>query len=104
MSRIKRITEHQQDLIDQIMDEFNFERVHSTMKHLNWGWGCPATVPSLTELRTYARNMLRSLLLEGHHSTDCGGFKAEYFKKSKHWGEQLKLSFTLEYWSAGGDF
>jgi hypothetical protein len=99
----KRITEHQQALIDEIMDEFNFDRVHSTMKRLDWKWGMPGAAPSILEIRSYAREMLRKLLLEGHHSTECGGFKAEHFKKSEHWGEQLKLSFTLEYWSAGGE-
>ena len=101
-----KITEKQQELIDEIMDEFDFRRVHKTMEFLNWHWGgrgVPAgelRVPSLAELRKEARRMLKDCCLEGHYSTESGGLRAEYFAETVDEVEWMRLSFILADWSA----
>ena len=79
-------TEHQLNLIDDIIDEFNFEKVHKAMTALDWKWAIPITgndgtlelqVPSLSRLKKFARY----LLIDSIETELCfsGGLKAEYF-------------------------
>jgi hypothetical protein len=80
-------TEHQLSLIDDIIDEFNFEKVHKAMIALDWKWAIPQTtdyngplklqVPTLNRLKEFARYQLISSIKTGLYSS--GGLKAEYF-------------------------
>jgi hypothetical protein len=64
-------------LIDEIMDEFDFEIVHRTMKALDWKWsGCDG-IPSIGDLRRMARELLQELLRnDKYHLTGTGGLYA----------------------------
>ncbi len=47
-------------MIDEIMDEFNFARVHKAMVALDWKWASSKNyIPSMDELRTEAERLLR---------------------------------------------
>ena len=79
-------TKHQLSLIDDIIDEFNFEKVHKAMTALDWKWAIPTTdhdgplklqVPTLNRLKELARYQLISSIKTGLYSS--GGLKAEYF-------------------------
>jgi hypothetical protein len=79
-------TEHQLSLIDDIIDEFNFEKVHKAMTALDWKWAIPVTgddgplilqVPNLARLKEFARYQLIGSIKTGLYSS--GGLKAEYF-------------------------
>ena len=79
-------TEHQLSLIDDVIDEFDFEKVHIAMTALDWKWAIPATsldesinleVPTLVRLKEFARYQLIGCIKTGFCSS--GGFKAEYF-------------------------
>jgi hypothetical protein len=79
-------TEHQLSLIDYIIDEFNFEKVHIAMTALDWKWVIPSTVddgslrlqvPTLVRLKEFARYQLIGSIKSGLYSS--GGLKAEYF-------------------------
>lgn len=60
------------EVIDEILDEFDFERVHKVMVALNWEW-C-GEVPTIAELRREARRLLRDCANNEGSSLSCGGF------------------------------
>ena len=104
--------EKQLNLIDQIMDNFDFHKVHRVMKMLNWKWAhseSESGVPEEYELRNFARNELNRVLagvMDGHkeYQTSCGGFEAY----AKRWSAeelddgkpciQLILRFVVADW------
>lgn len=63
------------DLVNEILDEFDFERVRDTMRALNWSWHTIG-IPALGDLRRQARKLLTDLadLPDGVIAT--GGFEA----------------------------
>jgi len=65
------------ELIDEILDEFDFEIVHRTMKALDWTWHGSVESPSIGDLRRMARGLLQELLRnDKYHSTGTGGLYA----------------------------
>jgi len=62
--------------IDEILDEFDFEIVHRTMKALNWKWSDLDDVPSIGDLRRQARELLLDLIKHGYYCTGTGGLFA----------------------------
>lgn len=45
------LTEKQQEIVDEIMDNFDFEKVHKVMVALNWGWHGNG-VPGLSDIKS----------------------------------------------------
>ena len=81
-----KLTKHQLSLIHDIIDQFNFKKVHIAMTALDWKWATPNTgddgslilqVPTLVRLKEFARYQLVSSIKTGLYSS--GGLKAEYF-------------------------
>jgi hypothetical protein len=79
-------TKHQLSLIDDVIDEFNFDKVHIAMTALDWKWAIPPTslddpielqVPTLVKLKEGAREQLIHSIETGYCSS--GGLVAEYF-------------------------
>ena len=79
-------TQHQLNLIDDVIDEFDFEKVHIAMTALDWKWAIPATsldesinpeVPTLVRLKEFARYLLIGCIKTGYCFS--GGLAAEYF-------------------------
>ena len=64
------------ELIDEILDEFNFEDVHRTMKALDWTWYGSDSVPSIGDLRRQARKLLQELLKDNNQCVGTGGLFA----------------------------
>ena len=62
-----------QEQVDNIMDEFEFERVHEMMEAVDWTWGDDG-VPDVRDIRRAARKRLYALR-ENSYSV-CGGFTA----------------------------
>jgi len=62
--------------IDEILDEFDFEKVHKVMTALDWEWYSTDGVPSIAELRREARRLLKDLVNGRHQSISTGGFTA----------------------------
>lgn len=94
-----------QQKIDNIMDCFNFNKVHDIMEHLNWTWAITqGEVPDVFELKQCARKLLNDVVddyinnrIYGDEKVhvfgvSTGGFKAELYY------EILELSFVLETW------
>ena len=79
-------TKHQLSLIDDVIDDFDFEKVHIAMTALDWKWAIPRTsldqlielqVPTLARLKEFAHWALTRSIKTGYCSS--GGFNAEYF-------------------------
>ena len=79
-------TKHQLSLIDDVIYEFNFKKVHIAMTALDWKWAIPPTslgdpielqVPTLVRLKEFARWQLIHSIKTGYCSS--GGLAAEYF-------------------------
>ena len=64
------------ELINEILDEFDFEKVHRTMKALDWTWYGSDGVPSIGDLRRAARELLQELLKHNHYCVGTGGLFA----------------------------
>jgi hypothetical protein len=64
------------EIIDEILDEFDFEIVHRTMKALEWTWHGSVESPSIGDLRHMARGLLQELLKGNNHYIGMGGLFA----------------------------
>ncbi len=65
------------ELIDEILDEFDFELVHRTMKALEWTWHGSVDSPTIGDLRRAARELLQELLKQDSlHLVGMGGLFA----------------------------
>lgn len=49
-------------MIDEILDEFDFEKVHRVMVALDWQWYDTEGPPSVAHLRRTARNLLKRVV------------------------------------------
>lgn len=97
------------DLVEEIMDNFEFEKVHEVMDALKWEWvdtsGC-FRVPSEKELRKRTSEMLYQTInnyitgiMNGEDRDNparisSGGFECTFD------GESLSLNFVLADWTA----
>lgn len=62
--------------IEEVLDNFDFHKVHKVMEYFNWGWGEDGTVPDVPALKRTAR-----WLLEDAYTTalaDCGDARLSY--------------------------
>jgi len=84
-------------MIDEVIDSFNFERVHIAMKALDWQWqtteGNGLAVPSIPRLKAMARHLLMNAIK--HKSTGSGGLEARYYPKVDDEPEYFRLQFVL---------
>lgn len=80
------------DLIDKIMDNFDFHKVHEVMKFLNWEWGFTKNgVPEECEIRSFARSLLKESV-DKDCDIESGGFKVINNE------DILKLEFIITDW------
>lgn len=80
-----------QEQIDEIMDNFDFDRVHRAMVALEWVWtGCNGRTPDKGTLRCEARRLLRQAAKSEYAAT--GGLCAENIDG------YLRLSFEVDDW------
>jgi hypothetical protein len=96
-----------QELIDEIMDWFDFEQVHKVMTALDWKWGDAESVPTMPELRKQARELMKTALIglsnnfeEKNYSAATGGFEVTAFLEEDD-VRILDLKFIVSEWTAG---
>ena len=88
------MTEEQRKAIDNIMDWFDFEKVHRTMKALRWVWiGAEEKIPSQGEIRERARQLLTDAIQDGTN-IGSGGLQVIYDPAEGF----LKLEFIVSEW------
>jgi hypothetical protein len=89
-----------QEQIDEIMDSFDFQKVHKIMEAINWRWH-EVGVPDIYSLRTLARKHLKTAA-EVKGASSSGGLTANY-TESKSW-VRLELYFGLESFTDGTEY
>lgn len=95
MCDTRELTSTEYKKINEIMDNFDFRRVYKVMKFLDWAWHLDGKmeVPTESDIRRHARELLERLYQENLYCVECGGFRA-----TKSNGD-LSLSFILEDWT-----
>ena len=77
------MTEEQFNIISDCLDEFDFDRVHSVMFHLNWVYSETGDVPTLQHLRKKVRLNLIDAIANATknngnvYTISTGGFRYE---------------------------
>lgn len=91
----------QQQLIDEILDQFDFQKVKKVMDALNWKWamGTESHVPDIPELRKQAREMLWDLIRSKDRMIKSGGLVVE-----KDYDDILELRFEVTSWDTLDSF
>ena len=87
-------------MIDEVIEKFNFERVHIAMTALDWRWRNPVgeaghSVPGLSRLKEMARHLLRETIK--NKVVASGGLEAKYHPKVDDEPEYFELKFILEH-------
>jgi hypothetical protein len=77
------------ELIDEVMDNFDFEKVSVAMEALGWEWVALDAVPDKYHLRKCARSLLERVIKD-NLTISTGGFTAQYD------GEELTLRFYVD--------
>ena len=104
---------HVEQMIDEIIQNFDFERCHFVMQKLNWEW-FPQGVPSLRRLKESAKERLKDVAKElsrknngltskDYYFSSSGGLKATGWKNRFGHVEALQLEFVLSEWQSDGD-
>lgn len=89
--------------IEDILDEFDFQRVQDTMKALDWKYFNSADAyPSIGELRKMARSLLHSIWQRENSSeewTSCGGFEVTRHMYPGDTKKYMSLKFGVTEWN-----
>lgn len=98
------ISETHQQMIDKIMDSFDFGKVASVMEFLGWEWGCGnarTSVPDERTIRKEARRVMNRVIEDnqgdGESCVMCGGLVAMFRDGPNGY---LRLSFEIEDYEA----
>lgn len=85
--------------VKEIIEEFDFDKVHNVMTHLNWKWG--DEIPTMVKIMVKASEMLEEVYSESETSKKdffigTGGFEAQaYYEEGTI---KLQLKFVLTSW------
>lgn len=86
------MTKQQRKLIDEVLDNFDFDKVKKAMDALNWIWiGCDG-VPAIYDLRKQSRRLLKDAIEKNLSLVSTGGFRAGYNDNI------LSLDFIVTEW------
>jgi hypothetical protein len=97
-----------QDMITEIIEEFDFEKCYKVMLVLDWTWAGQG-IPSIERMKKFATDILNSAIngvLNRENNTKCdvpfmsssGGFKAIACKNRYGYLDFLKLEFVVTEW------
>ena len=102
------LTDKHYETIMDCLDEFDFDKVHKVMMHLNWTYSDCKDVPTVEYLRKQARGYLIRVATEAlerntEYITGTGGFRyeAKLYEdeyttcKRDLW---LRMAFEIESW------
>ena len=89
--------------VEDILDEFDFNRVRVAMEALDWQWFNAADgLPSLGELRKQARSLLETVYnkeTSPFFMSGCGGFEATRVMEPNDLSKYLSLKFVVSEWN-----
>jgi hypothetical protein len=89
--------------IEEIMENFEWTKVHNVMKHLKWEWHSSKTedrVPGIYELMRQAKYLLES----ASKYKNPGDFAATGGFHAYNYYGRLKLSFEVDSWLCEGEY
>ena len=96
------LTDKHYETIMDCLDEFDFDRVHKVMMHLNWTYSDCKDVPTVEYLRKNARKYLieavkEALQRDSEFICGTGGFRyeAKLYENDYLW---LRMAFEIESW------
>ena len=92
-----------QEQMDEIMDSFEFDKVLSVMKHLNWKWGSSKGIPDEYEVRQQARKTMK-YAIECNGDAGTGGFHATVDDNPEEGWVRLNLHFGFSTINDGVDY
>ena len=102
------------EMRDNIMQEFDFEKVHAVMEALEWGWatgnGFDTVVPEVSDIRKEAITLMNDVIdryIETGNDwcgISTGGLDVELVVNKDDGLPDLTLKFVVEDWTEGGDF
>ena len=100
-----------QKAVDEVLADFDFNKVYKTMVTLNWTWYDPESdvplVPSLERVKARGKELLQEAAEKAAETKSefiigTGGFRAEakYYRKTENEKSFLwvRLAFILEEW------
>jgi len=104
-----------EDMIETVMEHFNWDRAERTMRFLNWTWaGVPGQgVPNINDLKSNGRYLINSAVKGALEDktlrpwetffTATGGMKASVTKNKYNQINSINLEFILTSWNDDGD-
>ena len=84
------------EIIEDILDEFDFGKVQRVMEHLNWTWHDSDGVPTLVQLRKQARFLMKECIGHEEYTTATGGFWVQ--KRTFEGLPYYRLIFAVTEW------
>jgi hypothetical protein len=112
----KRLTQEEQHdkMMNDIIENFNFEKCKMVMRALGWTWAMiPGGYPEIKDMERTAKYLMEGAIKgcletkscrpgETYHSA-TGGFKAEAIKNKYGHLEWVRLEFIVTEWESDGD-
>ena len=103
------INRKEQELIDEVIENFNFEKCYLTMTLLNWTLANGLVVPTVEDLKTSALQRILSAIngskengrmtLNEVYYSSSGGLKASVCKNRYDQITYINIEFVLTDWS-----
>lgn len=79
--------------VDELLDDFDFDKVHDIMALLGWKWA-DVGLPAVEELKSVAKRLVVSVLSGRCIEAATGGFRA--YKEIEEGDEIIVIDFVLE--------
>ena len=107
----RKESDKEQDMISEILENFDFEKVRQTMEFLDWRWGLDSRVVSVDMLRRAAivrmedamQMAKKGLRINMTYFSSSGGLKACAWRNRFGHIEAISLEFILSDWHSEGD-
>ena len=107
----KRENKHIETMIDDIIENFDFQKCRDVMTFLNWTWFRYEDIPSVDQLKESARDRILSAIEiatknrcnKATYFSSSGGLKANVWVNKFGHVEGLRLEFVLTDWDCDGD-
>lgn len=80
------------EIIDYILEDFDFKKVHKAMKALNWKWG--GEHPEIEDLKNQAKDLLINCAKTKSDQVSCGGFVVTRLVYKKEVSYELSFVVT----------
>lgn len=101
-------------IVEDILDNFDFEKCNFVMTAMNWQWH-GARIPTVDQLMCSARQRLESAIkgaidkkdilpLNSCYYSSSGGLKATAWRNRYGHLESAKLEFVITEWDSDGDY